>query len=161
MAEYKKKLKKNPQFKYNSADIANLNEYNELWREFTIKRIKAPSNAAAVATAQSALHHLLLLEYKACNRTNHRSHLDNLDLRRALVKWAASQTPGEVNPATFQKYVCKTLLPEFGISNPINRKTATHWMYKIGFSPTEYCKSLYFNGHEQPDVVEITLLRWS
>ncbi|KAI7941391.1 hypothetical protein MJO29_013465 [Puccinia striiformis f. sp. tritici] len=27
-------------------------------------------------------------------------------------------------------------------------------MYKIGFSPTEYCKSLYFDGHEQPDVVE-------
>ncbi|KAI7953739.1 hypothetical protein MJO28_006286 [Puccinia striiformis f. sp. tritici] len=164
MAEYKKKLKKNPQFKYDSATIANLNEYNELWREFTIKRIKALSNAAAVATAQSAIrrlkqakyivHNKAILENKACNHTNHRSHLDNLDLRRALVKWAASQTPGEVNPVSFQKYVCETLLPEFGISDRINRKTVTRWMYKIGFTPTEYRKSLYFDGHERPDVVE-------
>ena len=27
-------------------------------------------------------------------------------------------------------------------------------MYKIGFSPTEYHKLLYFDGHKQPDVVE-------
>ncbi|KAI7936305.1 hypothetical protein MJO28_015785 [Puccinia striiformis f. sp. tritici] len=59
MAEYKQKLKKNPQFKYNSANIANLNEYNELWRDFPIKHIKAPSNAAAVATTQSAICRLV------------------------------------------------------------------------------------------------------
>jgi len=36
----------------------------------------------------------------------------------------------------------------------ISRNTATHWMLKLGFSPSEYKKSLYFNGHERPDVVE-------
>ncbi|POV96989.1 hypothetical protein PSHT_14830 [Puccinia striiformis] len=123
MAEYKKKLKKNPQFKYDSATIANLNEYNELWREFTIKRIKALSNAAAVATAQSAIRRLLYSKTRLVTIQTHRSHLDNLDLRQALVKWAASQTPGEVNPVSFQ-------------------------------NPTEYRKSLYFDGHERPDVVE-------
>ncbi|KAI7941390.1 hypothetical protein MJO29_013464 [Puccinia striiformis f. sp. tritici] len=59
MAEYKKKLKINPQWKYDSATIANLHEYNELWREFTIKHIKAPSNAAAVTTAQSGICRLV------------------------------------------------------------------------------------------------------
>ncbi|POW09543.1 hypothetical protein PSTT_06773 [Puccinia striiformis] len=82
MAEYKQKLKKNPQFKYNSANIANLNEYNELWRDFPIKHIKAPSNAAAVATTQSAicrLHTRISQEEKCdCYEYGRSRRLNNL-----------------------------------------------------------------------------------
>jgi hypothetical protein len=125
-AENAKKLKKNPNFKFNSTVIANLNEFNQLRHDFTIKGIKSPSNAAALATAQSSIRRLTsergpqqersgihmakkiakqaryivdnkaILELKACNRVRHPSHLDNLDLRRALFKCASFQTPGEV-----------------------------------------------------------------
>jgi hypothetical protein len=39
-------------------------------------------------------------------------------------------------------------LPEFKINKTIVRSTA-----KLGFSPQEYKKSLYFDGHKRPDVV--------
>lgn len=33
-------------------------------------------------------------------------------------------------------------------------KTAYQWMYKLGFRPQEYSKTLYFDGHERADVIE-------
>jgi hypothetical protein len=35
----------------------------------------------------------------------------------------------------------------------IARSTITCWMFKLGFTPQLYEKSLHFNGHERPDVV--------
>ncbi|EFP85140.2 uncharacterized protein PGTG_11309 [Puccinia graminis f. sp. tritici CRL 75-36-700-3] len=87
------------------------------------------------------------------NRSNHKSLIDNIEIRQALFTWAASQIPGEVTPATFQRYVVETLLPRFGIEKNLVRSTITRWMVKLGFTPQVYRKSLYFDGHERPDVV--------
>ncbi|PLW18644.1 hypothetical protein PCANC_13305 [Puccinia coronata f. sp. avenae] len=87
------------------------------------------------------------------NTSNHKSLIHNVDIREALITWSALQTPGQVTPATFQQYVVESLLPQFGIRKKIARSTITRWMFKLGFTPQVYKKSLYFDGHERPDVV--------
>ena len=59
-----------------------------------------------------------------------------------------------MTPNVFRQHILKNTFPSFGISKIISCRTATHWMYKLGFKPQEYHKSLYFDGHERPDVVE-------
>ena len=59
-----------------------------------------------------------------------------------------------MTPIVFQDYVVKTLFPQFGINKGLSRNAATRWMFKLGFSPQEHRKCLYFDGHERPDVVE-------
>ena len=59
-----------------------------------------------------------------------------------------------MTPNVFRQHILKNTFPLFGISKIISRRTATHWMYKLGFKPQEYHKSLYFDGHERTDVVE-------
>ncbi|KAI7954431.1 hypothetical protein MJO28_004831 [Puccinia striiformis f. sp. tritici] len=104
--------------------------------------------------AQHVIDHKELLHVTHGNRNNHKSTLDNIVIRKALITWSASQTPGTVTPLSFQKYVNEALPGQFNIKRTISRDTATHWMLKLGFSPSEYKKSLYFDGHERPDVVE-------
>jgi hypothetical protein len=60
----------------------------------------------------------------------------------------------QVTPLSFRQYILNTLFPSFGINKKISQRTSTHWMYKLGFKPQEYWKSLYFDDNEQPDVVE-------
>ncbi|EFP80427.2 uncharacterized protein PGTG_06383 [Puccinia graminis f. sp. tritici CRL 75-36-700-3] len=88
------------------------------------------------------------------NRTNHKSILDDVELRRELFQWASNQTIGAVTPNSFRTHVLNHTFPAFKIEKTISRQTATAWMYKLGFSPQEYKKSIYFDGHERDDVVE-------
>ena len=57
-SEETKKLKKNYNFQFNSPIIANLKKIKQIQNDFTIKGIKSPSNAAALAIAQSSICHL-------------------------------------------------------------------------------------------------------
>ncbi|KAI7967868.1 hypothetical protein MJO29_001145 [Puccinia striiformis f. sp. tritici] len=94
-----------------------------------------------------------ILKTQNGNRTNHKSLINNAEIRQVLFSWAASQVPGEVNPSTFKEYTVNTVLPRFGINQNLARSTITRWMIKLGFRPQAYRKSLYFDGHERPDVV--------
>ncbi|OAV99718.1 hypothetical protein PTTG_25268 [Puccinia triticina 1-1 BBBD Race 1] len=87
------------------------------------------------------------------NRTNHKSFLDNPNIRKMLLSWSAFQKVGEVTPLSFLAYTNNHVLPQFGITKKICRSTATSWMVKLGFTLQEYQKSMYFDGHERPDVV--------
>ncbi|KNE96723.1 hypothetical protein PSTG_09994 [Puccinia striiformis f. sp. tritici PST-78] len=164
--------------------MSNLREFNYLRSEYTVGLVSLPSFSAALATSKSPIRrrkttgnkqnkstsgiylarlisnqaqyvvdHKELLHIARGNHSNHKSMLDNIDIRKALITWSASQTPGTVTPLLFQKYVNKAL-PGFDIERTISQDTATHWILKLGFSPLEYKKSLYFDGHERPDVVE-------
>ncbi|KNF05618.1 hypothetical protein PSTG_01427 [Puccinia striiformis f. sp. tritici PST-78] len=181
---FKDKKKKDSSFQYPHVMMSDLREFNYLRREYTVGLVSSPSFSAALATSKSSIRrrkttgnkqnkstsgiylarlisnqaqyvvdHKELLHIARGNHSNHKSMLDNIDIRKALITWSASQTPGTVTPLSFQKYVNEAL-PGFDIERTISRDTATHWMLKLGFSPSEYKKSLYFDGHERPDVVE-------
>lgn len=36
----------------------------------------------------------------------------------------------------------------------ISIRTAIHWLHALGFYPSQSHKSVYLDGHEQPDVVD-------
>ncbi|PLW54798.1 hypothetical protein PCANC_03715 [Puccinia coronata f. sp. avenae] len=59
----------------------------------------------------------------------------------------------EVTPETFRSHVINHIFPNFKINKTLHRTTATRWMVKLGFTPQDYHKSLYFDGHERPDVI--------
>ncbi|KAI7951538.1 hypothetical protein MJO28_007222 [Puccinia striiformis f. sp. tritici] len=181
---FKDKKKRDSSFQYPRVMMSNLREFNYLRSEYTVGLVSLPSFSAALATSKSPIRrrkttgnkqnkstsgiylarlisnqaqyvvdHKELLHIARGNHSNHKSMLDNIDIRKALITWSASQTPGTVTPLLFQKYVNKAL-PGFDIERTISQDTATHWILKLGFSPLKYKKSLYFDGHERPDVVE-------
>lgn len=45
-------------------------------------------------------------------------------------------------------------MPQLGYRQTISQVTIYCWMYKLGFRPQEYQKSIYFDGHERLDVVK-------
>ncbi|KNE92083.1 hypothetical protein PSTG_14515 [Puccinia striiformis f. sp. tritici PST-78] len=183
-ATYRKKASQNKKLVYPESEIANLNKFNHLRRQYKLDGTKSPSFAACLSTAESSIRRRSIIKdnhnkplsgiYLArtiakqaryvlnnkeisfmCggNRTNHKSLINNTEIRQALFTWAASQIPGEVNPITFKEYAVGTVLPRFGIQKNIAQSTITRWMVKLGFSPQAYKKLLYFDGHERPDVV--------
>jgi hypothetical protein len=60
----------------------------------------------------------------------------------------------QVTSITFKKYVTNTVFPLFKIERSISCPTATQWMMSLGYLPQEHWKTLYFDGHKQPDVLE-------
>lgn len=65
-----------------------------------------------------------------------------------LITWS------QVTPRIFRQHANTNVLPHFGYSDrSILRITSYQWMYKLGFRPQKYHKSLYFDGHERPDVI--------
>ena len=127
----KEKAKKDKKFIFPQIILDNLKEFNSLRYQFTISGTKLPSEAAALATAQSSLRqhskknhiqhqqsgiylarkivrqachivtHQELLLPKQGNHKNHQSLLDNMKLRESLFKWAAEQVPGAVSNFIF------------------------------------------------------------
>ncbi|OAV89977.1 hypothetical protein PTTG_12481 [Puccinia triticina 1-1 BBBD Race 1] len=184
-ATYRRKEKKEKNFKFPQLMIKNLYHFNNLRLKYSLDGTPAPSAAASLAAAQAAINqrsfasgtapkarsgiylarsiqfearHVInnksLLEVKRGNRKTHHSLLDNAKLRKELLTWAASQTPGHVTPLTFREYTLHTVFPQFDINRSLSRQTATRWMIRLGYRPQEYRKCLYFDGHERPDVIE-------
>jgi hypothetical protein len=60
----------------------------------------------------------------------------------------------QVTPISFRNHELNHTFPAFKIEKTISQQTATAWMYKLGFSPQEYKKSICFDGHKREDVVE-------
>lgn len=58
-----------------------------------------------------------------------------------------------MTPKTFHEHT-NSVLPRFAPDKTISLVTAYRWMYKLGFRPHQYCKSIYYDGHDRPDVVE-------
>ncbi|KAI7933942.1 hypothetical protein MJO28_017377 [Puccinia striiformis f. sp. tritici] len=109
------------------------------------------------------------------NVSNHKSLINNSKIQCALITWSASHTPGEVSfdfPffffSQFQAEQCVHFLTFIGHSGDIPTiccriTAASVWNHKKccpkyynsmnGFTPQVYKNSLYFKGHEQPDVV--------
>ncbi|EFP74316.1 uncharacterized protein PGTG_00272 [Puccinia graminis f. sp. tritici CRL 75-36-700-3] len=178
------KAKKDKKVKIPQSTIDNLKEFNTLRYQYIMDGTPLPTSAASLATARSSLrrhskmvgpqkpkcgnylaklickqaqHVITYREIptnKGGNRKNHRSMLNNPQLKEALFKWAASQLPGVVTPLTFRSHVVNELLPNFGLDATLSRNAATRWMYKLGYRPQEHKKALYFDGHERPDVVQ-------
>jgi hypothetical protein len=120
------KAKKDKSLRFPQSNIDNLKEFNILRFKFMLDGTKLPTEAASLATAQSAIRqnsskdepqhnhsgiylarniakqarHIFryreLAVIKHGNRTNHKSLLNNNELRASLFKWAASQVPGAV-----------------------------------------------------------------
>jgi hypothetical protein len=127
----KEKSKKDKRFKFPQLIMNDLKEFNSLRLKFTIAGTPLPSEAAALATAQSSIRqnsaknqpqnersgiylarniarqarhvvsHRELLLIKNGNRKNHKSLLDNIKLRESLFKWASLQVPGAVRISNF------------------------------------------------------------
>lgn len=57
-------------------------------------------------------------------------------------------------PHQFCYYVNSIAIPLTHSGWLISLVTSYHWMHCLGYQPQEYQKSLYFNGHKKPDVVE-------
>jgi len=64
ISECQAKKKKDASFDYPYSTIANLQEFNNLRREYTLKGIKSPTNAESLSTAQSSLRRLPTLAEK-------------------------------------------------------------------------------------------------
>ena len=58
-------------------------------------------------------------------------------------------------PRGLQKYLEVELFPriQLKVTKGISIHTARRWLHREGFQYTEHKKSLYFDGHERPDVV--------
>ena len=54
------------------------------------------------------------------------------------------------------KYIELELFPQIQVkaSRGVSLCTTHRWLHREGFKYTEHKKSLYFDGHERPDVVE-------
>ncbi|EFP79042.2 uncharacterized protein PGTG_04998 [Puccinia graminis f. sp. tritici CRL 75-36-700-3] len=104
--------------------------------------------------AKHILNNQHLSEVKQGNRKNHRLLLENVELRKVLFTWAASQVAGHVTPITFREHVINKVFPQFDIQEGLSRNAVTRWMIKLGYRPQEYRKCLYFDGHERPDVLK-------
>ncbi|POW23227.1 hypothetical protein PSHT_00407 [Puccinia striiformis] len=181
---YRKKEKKDKKFEFPKSMIKNVYLCNNLHLEYTLDGTPCPNATASLSAAQSAIKqrplstgprkptsgiylsrsiqreakniikHQRLLEVKRGNQKTHRSLLDNIELRKELFTWAASQVPGHVTPLTFREYTINTVFPKFNIHHGLSRDSATRWMMKLGYRPQEHRKCLYFDGHERPDVLE-------
>lgn len=60
----------------------------------------------------------------------------------------------KVTPQIFYQHINTIILPQLGFEKTISQVTAYKWMRKLGFQSQLYQKSLYFDGHERPDVIE-------
>ena len=83
--------------------------------------------------------------------------LDNPTILLGVCKYLAAQGLGTITPRELCKHVNEAICPALrltGDNAKISERTAINWLHKLGYSYTNVCKGLYFNGHECPDVIE-------
>ena len=88
--------------------------------------------------------------------------LDDETCRKKALSWlwGSAYQKGQPNmtAATFATWVNADLLPNShlppGFPRSITPRTARKWLHNLGFSPKQYRKGLYFDGHEREDVTE-------
>ena len=88
--------------------------------------------------------------------------MDDEDSRKKALSWphehAYQKGKPNMTAATFGTWVNVELLPKShlppGFPRSITPRTARKWLHDLGFTPKQYKKGLYFDGHEREDVVE-------
>ena len=88
--------------------------------------------------------------------------LDDEDCRKKALSWLRENVHKKGQPnmtsAMFATWVNVELLPNCnlppGFPRSISPRTARKWLHDLGFTPKQYKKGLYFDGHEREDVVE-------
>ncbi|EAU92024.2 hypothetical protein CC1G_06011 [Coprinopsis cinerea okayama7 len=86
---------------------------------------------------------------------NGRSVLKDESVQQAARGWLTAQKLGTVNPSRFRDGLNSEILPSLGISlkKPLCTRTATRWLWKLGWVKTKIGKGVYVDGHEREDVV--------
>ena len=98
----------------------------------------------------------------AQGKHNHPYALDDEDSCKKALSWphehAYQKGKPNMTAATFATWVNVELLPKShlppGFPRSITPRTARKWLHDLGFTPKQYKKGLYFDGHEREDVVE-------
>ena len=88
--------------------------------------------------------------------------LDDETCHKNALSWLrkSAYQSGQPNmtAATFAAWVNADLLPNShwppGFPRSITPHIARKWLHDLGFTPMQYRKGLYFDGHEQEDVTE-------
>ncbi|CAG8594657.1 12932_t:CDS:2 [Gigaspora margarita] len=69
-------------------------------------------------------------------------------------EWLCQQSPESCSPRALKIYIEETLLPKIGhIKDKISEKICQTYMHALGYKYDERKKGVYYDGHEQPDVV--------
>jgi hypothetical protein len=130
--QYKQKDKKDKKFKFPKSMMSNIYQFNNLQLKYTLDGTPSPGATTSFMAAQSAINqclsgnappksrsgiylscsirreakHILnnqqLSDVNKGNWKNHKSLLDNVELRKSLFSWAATQVPGHVSCTTHQ-----------------------------------------------------------
>jgi hypothetical protein len=83
--------------------------------------------------------------------------LDNESILLGVRKYLAAQALGTISTKAFCQEVNNVISPALGFVGKeavISEWTARNWLHKLGYSCVEVQKGLYYDRHEQPDVVE-------
>ena len=98
----------------------------------------------------------------AQGKHNHPYVLDDENCRKKALSWlretAYKKGQPNMTASTFATWINTDLLPNShlppGFPCSITPRTARKWLHDLGFSPRQYIKGLYFDGHEREDVTE-------
>ncbi|KAH9814357.1 hypothetical protein DFH28DRAFT_894648, partial [Melampsora americana] len=180
---YTRKRMANPKCSYPSLILDELREFNSRRLELTLSQTKSPSVCASYIASQSSCRrlppsnlpkfvtgtsrarrirqqarNLILTGELVLSATGMSSRpasaLDDKRVEIAIYQWLLTKKPGEVTPHNFRCHVNETVLPTYEIKSMISERTTYRWMYRMNLRPQEYKKSIYFDGHERPDVVK-------
>ena len=83
--------------------------------------------------------------------------LDNESVMHSVWHYLAAQNLGAITPHTLCCHVNDVILPTLDLSAKgctICKRMAISWLKKLGYSCKDVKKGVYFDGHEQPDVVK-------
>ena len=84
--------------------------------------------------------------------------LDNETVLLGVQQYLAAQSLGSITPHQLCKHVNEVILPAIELCDKcgtICERTAHTWLKKLEYTCKDVEKGLYYNGHEQPDVVEV------
>ena len=84
-----------------------------------------------------------------------RSLINDEKVQSAARTHLMGLSTGEVTPEEFQRALNENILPSLGytLKGPLSRRTASRWLYKLGWRHKALRKGVYMDGHERPDVV--------
>lgn len=104
------------------------------------------------------LKHGFLPPYRRGNHSSHTSLLDNEAVRIKIHAYLATLKVGTITPRKLRDQLIKTILPTldpFSFNSTVPRvsiRTATRWLYQLGYQRHRMKKGVYVDGHERPDV---------
>ena len=155
--------------KYDYVRFMSLHRYFNLVKSGTSK-MKASAEAALLFPAKSTRYQARSIRnwarYFLENRRlpNHRQgkHIKTMsliydeDIASHCRRYLKSQINDSITAQSFANLVKDILHLETDLANSvlISERTAIRWLHHLGMDYLKYCKGLYIDGHERPDIVE-------